>query len=150
MISTHNILYIATQNLIMPTVISKYLGELRTENMHLQSGEILITDAPLDNQGLGRTFSPTDLAATALGDCIMTVMGIAARARGINIDGTTYEITKVMTDGPRRIGEIHVTFQFPSDRYSDTEKKILEAVHKTCPVALSLHPEIKQVITYNW
>ncbi len=134
----------------MATVKSRYLGELRTENVHLQSGEILITDAPLDNQGLGRTFSPTDLAATALGDCIMTVMGIAARARGINIDGTNYEITKVMADSPRRIGEIHVAFTFPSGNYTLSDKKVLEAVHRTCPVALSLHPDIKQVITYNW
>ncbi|HBB91795.1 MAG: osmotically inducible protein OsmC [Bacteroidetes bacterium GWF2_49_14] len=134
----------------MATVTSRYLGELRTENVHLQSGEILITDAPLDNQGLGRTFSPTDLAATALGDCIMTVMGIAARARGISIDGTTYEITKVMADSPRRIGEIHVVFTFPSNSFTESDKRVLEAVHKACPVALSLHPDINQVITYNW
>lgn len=134
----------------MPTVTSVYLGELRTENTHVLSGQTLITDAPPDNQGLGRTFSPTDLAATSLGDCIMTVMGIAARARGIDLIGTTYEITKVMASEPRRIGEIHVTFRFPKKNYSDPEKKIIEAVHRTCPVALSLHPDIKQVITYIW
>jgi uncharacterized OsmC-like protein len=134
----------------MATAIGRYLGELRTENTHIQSGEVIVTDAPIDNQGLGRAFSPTDLAATSLGDCIMTIMGIAARARGIDLTGTTYEITKVMAADPRRISEVHVKFIFPDKNYSDSDKKILEAVHRTCPVALSLHPDIKQIITFIW
>lgn len=134
----------------MPTVKTKYLGNLRTENQHLQSGCRLITDAPLDNQGRGEAFSPTDLVATALGDCIMTIMGIKARDKGIDLDGTQIEITKIMTADPRRIGEIEITFYFPARTYSEKEKKLLEAVSKTCPVALSLHPEIKQNIRFVW
>ena len=134
----------------MPTVKTVYLGNLRTENEHLQSGCKLITDAPLDNQGRGEAFSPTDLVATALGDCIMTIMGIKARDKGIDLDGTRIEITKIMNTEPRRIGEIQVTFYFPDKSYAEKDKKLLEAVSKTCPVALSLHPDIRQTIQFNW
>ena len=134
----------------MPTVKTVYLGNLRTENVHLQSGCQLITDAPLDNQGRGEAFSPTDLVATALGDCIMTIMGIKARDKGIDLDGTRIEITKIMATDPRRIGEVQVTFHFPDKLYSEKDKKLLEAVSKTCPVALSLHPDTKQTIQFNW
>ena len=134
----------------MPTVKTKYLGNLRTENEHLQSGCKLITDAPLDNQGRGEAFSPTDLAAAALGDCIMTIMGIKARDKEIDLEGTQIEITKIMASNPRRIGEIQVTFRFPDKPYSEKDKKLLEAVSKTCPVALSLHPNIKQNIQFIW
>lgn len=134
----------------MPTVKTVYLGELRTENEHLQSGCKLITDAPLDNQGRGEAFSPTDLVATALGDCIMTIMGIKARDKGIDLDGTRIEITKIMAANPRRIGEIQVIFRFPDKTYSEKDKKLLEAVSKTCPVALSLNPDIKQNVQFIW
>ena len=134
----------------MPTVKTVYLGNLRTENVHLQSGCQLITDAPLDNQGRGEAFSPTDLVATALGDCIMTIMGIKARDKGIDLEGTQIEITKIMASDPRRIGEIQVTFRFPDKNYSEKDKKVLEAVSKTCPVALSLHSDIKQNIQFIW
>ena len=134
----------------MPTVKTVYLGNLRTENEHLQSGCKLITDAPLDNQGRGEAFSPTDLVATALADCIMTIMGIKARDKGIDLDGTRIEITKIMNTEPRRIGEIQVTFYFPDKSYAEKDKKLLEAVSKTCPVALSLHPDIRQTIQFNW
>ena len=134
----------------MPTVKTVYLGNLRTENEHLQSGCKLITDAPLDNQGRGEAFSPTDLVATALGDCIMTIMGIKARDKGIDLDSTRIEITKIMNTEPRRIGEIQVTFYFPDKPYAEKDKKLLEAVSKTCPVALSLHPDIRQTIQFNW
>ena len=134
----------------MPTVKTVYLGNLRTENEHLQSGCKLITDAPLDNQGRGEAFSPTDLVATALGDCIMTIMGIKARDKGIDLDSTRIEITKIMNTEPRRIGEIQVTFYFPDKSYAEKDKKLLEAVSKTCPVALSLHPDIRQTIQFKW
>ena len=132
----------------MATVETFYLGELRTEATHLQSGNKLITDAPLDNEGKGEYFSPTDLVATALGSCMITVMGIAARAHKFNIDGARLIITKVMTpQAPRRIAEIIVEITFPPEIYTDQQKKILDHVVKTCPVALSLHPELKQTVS---
>jgi len=132
----------------MITVETIYLGELRTEATHLRSGTKLTTDAPVDNQGKGEYFSPTDLVATALGSCMVTVMGIAARTHNFSIDGAKLVITKVMTqEPPRRIGEIIVELTFPAMNYSEKEKKILEYVVKTCPVALSLHPDVKQSVT---
>jgi len=92
----------------MTTVKTIYLGDLRTENEHLQSGNKIITDAPTDNQGKGEAFSPTDLLATALGNCIMTIMGIKARDNGIDIKGTEIEITKIMASDPRRVAEVVV------------------------------------------
>ena len=131
----------------MATVETTYLSELRTEVTHLQSGNKLITDAPTDNQGRGEYFSPTDLVATALGSCMITVMGIAARTHNFNIDGTKLVITKIMTkEPPRRIDEIIIELTFPAGNYSEKEKKILEYVVKTCPVALSLHPDLKQTV----
>ena len=90
----------------MATVETIYLGELRTEATHVQSGSKILTDAPTDNHGKGEAFSPTDLVATALGSCMMTIMGIAAQTHGIDIDGTKLHITKIMSASPRRIGEI--------------------------------------------
>ena len=131
----------------MPTTETIYLGELRTEATHLLSVTKLITDAPPDNQGKGDHFSPTDLVATALGSCMVTIMGIAARTHNFNIDGTRMVITKVMSkDLPRRISEIIIELTFPVGDYTDKEKKILEYAVKTCPVALSLHPDVKQTV----
>ena len=134
----------------MATSRTIYLGELRTENEHIRSGQKIITDAPVDNQGKGEAFSPTDLVATALSDCMMTIMGIKARDKGLDLRGTTIETTKIMTSEPRRIGEIVVEITFPKNDFSEKEKTILEAVTKTCPVALSLHSEIKQTVRFNW
>jgi len=135
----------------MATSRTIYLGELRTENEHIRSGQKLITDAPVDNQGKGEAFSPTDLVATALSDCMMTIMGIKARDKGLDLTDTTIETTKIMSsEQPRRIDEIIVEFTFPKNNFSEKDKVILEAVSKTCPVALSLHPDIKQTIKYNW
>jgi len=134
----------------MATSRTIYIGELRTENEHIRSGQKLITDAPVDNQGKGEAFSPTDLVATALSDCMMTIMGIKARDKGLDLTGTTIETTKIMSSEPRRIGEIIVGFTFPKNNFSDKDKTILEAVAKTCPVALSLHPDIKQTVKFNW
>ena len=127
-----------------------YTGDLRTEATHLRSGTVITTDAPLDNNGRGEYFSPTDLTATSLGSCMITIMGIAARNQGFDIDGTTIAITKVMADNPRRIGEVHIEYQFPDIQYSEKEKKIIEAAGRTCPVAMSLGPEVKQVINYHF
>jgi uncharacterized OsmC-like protein len=134
----------------MTTVKTVYLGDLRTENEHLQSGNKIITDAPTDNQGKGEAFSPTDLLATALGNCIMTIMGIKARDNGIDIRGTEIEITKIMASSPRRVAEVVVEFTFPKKNYTVEEKKLIESVAGTSPVPLSLHPDLKQTIKFNW
>lgn len=134
----------------MVTVKTIYLGDLRTENEHLQSGNKIITDAPTDNQGKGEAFSPTDLLATALGNCIMTIMGIKARDNGIDIQGTEIEITKIMASNPRRVAEVIVEFTFPKKGYTEEEKKLVEGVAGISPVPLSLHPDLKQTIKFNW
>ncbi len=128
-----------------------YLGELRTEATHLQSNTIIHTDAPKDNHGKGEMFSPTDLVATALASCMISIMGIVAMKDGITpVDGTTAEVTKIMYAEPRRIGEIHIKVTFPKNNYTDKEKKIYEHAAYTCPVAKSLHPDLKQVIEFIW
>lgn len=134
----------------MTTIKTIYLGDLRTENEHLQSGNKIITDAPTDNQGKGEAFSPTDLLATALGNCIMTIMGIKARDNGIDIKGTEIEITKIMASGPRRVAEVIVEFYFPKKGYSKEEKQLIESVAGISPVPLSLHPDLKQTVKFNW
>jgi putative redox protein len=134
----------------MTTSRTIYLGDLRTENEHIRSGQKFITDAPVDNQGKGEAFSPTDLVSTALSDCMMTIMAIKARDKGLDLTGTTIETTKIMRSEPRRIGEIIVEFTFPKNDFSEKDKMILEAVAKTCPVALTLHPEVLQTVQFNW
>lgn len=128
-----------------------YTGGLRTEATHVQSGTLIYTDAPRDNHGKGEAFSPTDLVATALASCILTTIGIVAMRDGCTpIDGATAEAVKVMYADPRRIGEIHVRITFPAKGYSDKEKKVYENTAHTCPVAKSLHPDLKQVIELLW
>ncbi len=134
----------------MKTSEITYTGDLRTTSIHLKSGKEIITDAPTDNQGKGEAFSPTDLLATSLGNCMLTIVGIAARNHGFNIDGTKAEITKVMAENPRRVSEIHVELHFPANNYTEKEKAIIERSAKTCPVAYSLHPDIKQEITFSY
>lgn len=134
----------------MPTVSSKYTGDLRTECLHLQSGTKLITDAPTDNQGKGEYFSPTDLVATALGSCMVTIMGISAREYGFDLEGLTWDVTKIMIDNPRRIGEVIIHLDFHRKTYTDQHKRVIEYISKNCPVALSLHPELKQTIEITW
>jgi len=134
----------------METARTIYKGELRTEAMHMRSGTVITTDAPPDNKGKGEFFSPTDLVATALGSCIFTIMGIAAREHGFIIDGATCSITKIMADNPRRIGEIKIDFDFPGREYTEKQKKILEYCVKTCPVALSLNEKLIQNVTLNF
>ena len=134
----------------MATSRTIYLGELRTENEHIRSGVKIITDAPVDNQGRGEAFSPTDLVATALADCMITIMGIKAREKGLDLSGTILETTKIMSSEPRRIGEIVIEITFPKNDFSDKDKAIFAAITKSCPVALSLHPDVKQTIILNW
>ena len=134
----------------MHTSKIEYLGELRTEATHLQSGKQIITDAPTDNHGKGEAFSPTDLVATALASCMISIMGIKLQGTGKDIKGATSEVTKVMYSEPRRIGEIHVKISVPDNNFSEKEKQILINAAHACPVAKSLHPDIKQVITITF
>ena len=126
-----------------------YIGDLRTECTHLQSGNMYITDAPLDNNGKGEAFSPTDTVATGLANCMMTVMGIKARDLGVDMKGTTAMVNKIMAADPRRISKIEVTFDFPIAADEKT-RAILERTARTCPVHYSLHPDIERVIVFNW
>lgn len=135
----------------MITSTVKYNGELRTEAVHVKSGNKIITDAPTDNHGKGEAFSPTDLVATALASCMISVMGIVSMKEGITkTDGAIAEVTKIMYAEPRRIGEIHVTITMPKNSFTDKEKKMYEHAAHTCPVAKSLHPDLKQVVNFVW
>ena len=128
-----------------------YNGDLRTTAVHNQSGSLIETDAPLDNNGKGERFSPTDLVATALASCMLTIMGIAARAHGFSIEGTKCAVTKIMVADPRRIGEIKVSMTFPeSEVYDSKTQAIIERAALTCPVFESLHPELKKTIEFLW
>ena len=126
-----------------------YLGNLRTSSIHLQSGSEIISDAPIDNNGKGEAFSPTDTVANALASCMMTVMGIKARDLNVDFVGSTAAVTKIMQADPRRISAIEIVF----DMHISTDEKtqtILERTAMTCPVFLSLHPEIEKKISFNW
>jgi uncharacterized OsmC-like protein len=128
-----------------------YEGELRTVATHLQSGSIIETDAPTDNQGLAERFSPTDLVVTALGSCMTTIMGIKARDLEIDLRGMKIEIRKTMKADPRRIGGIDLTFGFPAGLVLDEKQRtILERAAHTCPVAYSIHPDIEVRVVFNW
>lgn len=132
------------------TVTTTYTGSLHTEATHLDSGAVIATDAPKDNQGNGEAFSPTDLLATSLGSCMLTIIGIAARSHNFSIDGTTLQTTKIMGAEPRRVAQITIVFNFPANGYSDKEKKIIEAAAFSCPVGKSLHPDLIQEVTFNY
>lgn len=124
-----------------------YLGNLRTECEHLQSSANFITDAPVDNEGKGEAFSPTDTVATALASCMFTIIGIKARDHKLNVEGAFAEVTKTMASDPRRISEIKVVVNFP-EVYTEKQQTILERAAKTCPVLYSLHPEIELNINF--
>ncbi len=126
-----------------------YQGELRTEAVHQKSQVTLLSDAPTDNQGKGESFSPTDLIATALAQCVLTIIGIKARDLGIDITNSKAEILKIMADKPRKIDTIHINLKMLGNP-SDKNKIILERAGLTCPVALSLHESVKQNITFQW
>ena len=134
----------------METSRVTYTSDLRTEALHVKSGQIFITDAPTDNQGKGEAFSPTDLLATSLGACAITVVGIAARTHGFDVDGAILKITKIMASDPRRVSEVIVEMDFPNVKYSDKEKSIIRHTINTCPVGQSLHPDLKQTFILNF
>ncbi len=134
----------------MITIKTKYISELRTEAKHIYSGKTLITDAPIDNNGKADFFSPTDLLAAALGSCMLTIIGIAAQSHNFNIDGTNVNITKIMESNPRRVGEIIVEFIFNEHNYSAKEQQIIKIAAQNCPVAKSLHTDLKQTLIFNF
>jgi putative redox protein len=128
-----------------------YDGDLRTVATHLQSGTIIETDAPVDNRGKGERFSPTDLVATALGTCMMTIMGIKAREIQVDLRGLKIEIQKIMKADPRRIGGIHLTFHLPKTLHvPEKQQEVLENAALTCPVIYSIHPDIEVKVDFNW
>jgi len=131
----------------MVTSTVKYQGELRTLAVHLQSNSEVITDAPTDNHGKGEAFSPTDLVATALASCMVTIMGIKAQDLGVDLTGTKASIKKHMSVTPRRISEVEVVLTL-NKNYDTRSRKLLEAAALTCPVSQSLHPETKQTISF--
>ena len=127
-----------------------YEGELHCKATHGPSGTELFTDAPKDNQGRGESFSPTDLVATALGSCMLTVMGILARTLNINIDGSTARVEKEMSaTAPRRIKRLTVNIHVPHALSQEDREKFERAAH-TCPVHKSLHPEIEVPLRFTW
>lgn len=129
---------------------TEYTGGLRTSSVHLRSGQVVITDAPTDNQGRGEAFSPTDLLSTSLACCMITLMGIVANRHRLNIDGTKGEVSKIMGSDPRRVVEIVVALTVPGRNFNDKDKQILQNAALTCPVAKSLHPDLKQTVTFDW
>lgn len=133
------------------TALLEYNGALRCTAIHEHSNTLMETDAPVDNRGKGERFSPTDLTCTSLGTCILTTMGIKATDMGIELAGAKASVQKFMSkEPPRRIVRIEVNVKFPALDISDRDKKVLEATGNGCPVARSLHPDIEQVISYEW
>lgn len=136
----------------MATIHIDYLGELRTDCTHLQSGTHIHTDAPTDNQGRGEAFSPTDLVANALGTCIITTMAIFARRQSIELKGSQATVTKIMTSQPpRRIARIEIDLVLQAEPMPNEATRIeLEKIAHTCPVAISLHPDLEQLVRIRW
>lgn len=134
----------------MATATGKYLGNLRTSVTHLASGQSFITDAPVDNNGRGEAFSPTDTVCAALSSCMMTLMGIYANREGIDLSGLTSKVIKHMAADPRRIIKIEIDFTWPHPVATDHQKTLLKRAALTCPVAHSLHPDIEQAVRFNF
>lgn len=126
-----------------------YLGDLRTSSIHLQSGTVILSDAPTDNHGKGEAFSPTDLLANALGSCMISIMAIKSKDLEVDLTGSTVSINKIMQAEPRKIAKIEVVMDM-SVSVSDKNRIILERTAMNCPVLLSLNPDIEKVVTINW
>lgn len=133
----------------MSTTTARYSGHLRTEATHTASGTTILTDAPVDNHGRGEAFSPTDLVCAALGSCMMTIMGIVAERHELDLTGVSFAVTKHMAAEPRRIAQIDVSFQLPAT-LAAKDRTLLENAARTCPVALSLNPEIQQQVHFAY
>jgi putative redox protein len=128
-----------------------YLGELRTEAEHIKSANKILIDAPVDNNGKGEAFSPTDLVCSALASCMITIMGIVANRENLDISGLKVDIEKIMAQNPRKIAEIKLDFTMPAlVQMSDKQKEVLKRAAHTCPVALSLDPSVKQTVNFNF
>lgn len=133
----------------MVTITAAYQGDFCCTATHGPSSSSISTDAPKDNQGLGRYFSPTDLIATALGTCILTTMAIVGRRHGLTLEGARVEVEKHMNAEPRRIGRLPVKLVVPGT-FDDKQKKILEAAAHGCPVHKTLHPDVDAPIEITW
>lgn len=134
----------------MTTLTTVYQGGLRTESIHTRSGNALITDAPIDNNGKGEAFSPTDLVCTALSTCMLTTMGIWAAREGVDISGMRTEVIKVMSSNPRKIAEIQVKLSQKNLVATNDQKEKLKDIALHCPVALSLHDSVKQLVEFDF
>lgn len=135
----------------MATARLRYLGNLRTESTHVQSGNVVVTDAPVDNHGKGEAFSPTDLLSASLAACMVTIIGIAANSHGIELGEVEAETTKTMVSDPRRVGKIEISLRFLNGgAFDDKTRKIIERSALTCPVYLSLHPDLEKVVHFLW
>lgn len=135
----------------MTTVKSTYVGDLEVQSLHVASGAQLATVAPIDNHGKGDKFSPTDLLATSLASCMLTIMGISAESYGFTLKGAYAEVQKIMAASPRRVAEIIIDLYFPDGAsYGDREKRVIESAAHTCPVANSLHPELIKTIRFHY
>lgn len=133
-----------------PTIETTYMGQLRTSSTHIKSGSQLGTDAPIDNNGLGMDFSPTDLVATALATCMLTIMGIAAESRSVELPKAKVLTEKVMGSAPRRISEIRVLMSFEPNTLTAAHRQSLEAAARACPVAKSLSDLLIQEVHFEW
>ncbi len=133
-----------------PTVKAKYLGDKRVEAVHTASGTRIVTDAPVDNHGRGEAFSPTDLTATSLAACAMTIMDMAAQRHNMDLTGTEIDIVKKMSANPRRIEAVDMVFNIPDKGYSEKDKTVVERTAHSCPVHLSLHPDVQRNFVFNW
>ena len=132
------------------SIENKYVGELRTESTHLKSSNVIITDAPTDNNGKGNAFSPTDLVASALCSCMTTVMGICANKNQFDLPNSTAHVTKVMSSHPRRISKIIIEINFEKNNLSEQNIEKLVAFAKGCPVAQSLSSGLIQEVRFNF
>ena len=133
----------------MSDISIKYDGSLRTTATHHQSGSIISTDAPIDNNGKGENFSPTDLFAAALGSCMLTIMGITAKTHGFSIDGSNVDVDKIMGKNPRRVSSIKISISLKGE-FSDKEKQLLMKAAHHCPVSKSIHPKINEEVVFNF
>ncbi len=127
-----------------------YIGNLRTEAVHQRSGAKLITDAPIDNQGKGEAFSPTDMVATALASCILTIMGIKARDKGLDMAGAFAEVQKTMGSHPRRISRVEIIIQMPDKAYTIEERRVLSEAADGCPVCRSISDQLEVDLSIRW
>ncbi len=137
-------------NSMTPQFQLTYQDPLRTRMKHLASGQEVITDAPLDNQGLGQAFSPTDLVSAALASCIMTIMGIKAEDMGLTIESMNASVTKTMASNPRRIDCIEIQLEINIEEANAKQRELLERTTRACPVARSLHGDVTKNVSFNW